>query len=98
VIQELHRACVEREAVINQLAAEATTADGGTAQALDRARPSFREKLWRPARPLALPEGRRGLLDADRRPPAVRTAADRLGPRLPKARVRGPDPCRRSAS
>ncbi len=80
VIQELNRACIEREAVINQLAARRDDPDGRASQGLGRAlvrRP--REIVATRAAP-GLSEGRRGLLDADRDPVAVRAEADRLGP------------------
>ena len=48
VIQELHRACVEREAVINQMAAEATTATAALRKLWIALKMGVREKLWRP--------------------------------------------------
>ena len=48
VIQELHRACVEREAVINQMAAEATTATAKLRKLWIALKLGVREKLWRP--------------------------------------------------
>ena len=48
VIQELHRACVEREAVINQLAAEATAPTAKLRRLWIALSLNVREKLWRP--------------------------------------------------
>jgi ADP-heptose:LPS heptosyltransferase len=48
VIQELHRACVERESVINQLAADATAPTAGLRKLWIGLSLNVREKLWRP--------------------------------------------------
>jgi ADP-heptose:LPS heptosyltransferase/GT2 family glycosyltransferase len=48
VIQELHRACVEREAVINQMAAEGTGATATLRKLWIALKLGVREKLWRP--------------------------------------------------
>ena len=48
VIQELNRACIEREAVINQMVAEATTATAAFRKLWIALKLGVSEKLWRP--------------------------------------------------
>ena len=48
VIQELHRACVEREAVINQMAAESTSVTARLRKIWIALALFAREKVWRP--------------------------------------------------
>jgi ADP-heptose:LPS heptosyltransferase len=50
VIRDLHRACVERERVINGLAVEATGLTSGIGKIWSALRFKVREKLWRPLR------------------------------------------------
>ena len=79
VIQELNRACVERGAVIAQLAASTTGPTAFLHKLLDGLLGAHSRQGHAPRRQMAFPPIGRDLLDEDRDSPAVRTEADRLG-------------------